>query len=212
MDVIFVLGLLALAGVIILLLGIVTISILMFLALRYQKVLFPNLMVLLLSGLSGPMKVLFRFVNLDDIKIDTLIVEVQNSLFKPAFAKVEYKNRALFLPHCLRSTKCPGKLSFDGVQCVECGQCCIGDIKKKAEKLGYGGVYITPGGMFTKRLLKEKNVKAAIGVACDFELREGLENCQKFGVPGQGIRLLKDGCINTIADVDRINEILEMKS
>ena len=65
--------------------------------------------------------------------------------------------------------------------------------------------------MSGRYLLKEKKVKAVIGVACNFELREGLENCQRFGIPGQGIHLLKDGCINTVADIDRINETLELE-
>ena len=209
-NIIYFLGILVLVGIVIFLVGLLVVGVLLFLALRYSKVYFPNLLVLLLSALESPMKAVFRFLNLDETRIESLIIEIQNSLYKPAFAKTAYKDRALFLPHCLRSIKCPAKLSFDGVQCIECGLCSIGDIKKKAEKLGYR-VYITPGGMFTKRLLKEKKVKAVMGVACNFELREGLENCQKFGVPGQGINLLKDGCINTVADVDKINETLELK-
>lgn len=207
---IYFLGILALLGIVIFLIGLLAVLVLMFLALRYEKVYFPNALVLLLSGLGSPLKALFRFVQLDETKIDSLIVEIQNSLYRPAFAKTPYKERALFLPHCLRSMKCPAKLSFDGVQCVECGQCSISDIKKKAEKLGYS-VFITPGGMFTKRLLKENKIKAVMGVACNFELREGLENCQKVGIPAQGIHLLKDGCINTVADIDKINEVLELK-
>ena len=75
--------------------------------------------------------------------------------------------------------------------------------------LGYKGAFILPGGSLAKKIIMELKPKASMGVACSKELVLGSFLCEKMGVIGQGFGLLKDGCINTIVDVNGLNDALK---
>jgi hypothetical protein len=80
----------------------------------------------------------------------------------------------VFMPQCLRNKNCPARLTSEGIKCVECGQCVISTVKKKAEGLGYK-FFIVPGGSFIRRIAREHRPKAIVGVACRPEVKEGLD-------------------------------------
>jgi hypothetical protein len=77
--------------------------------------------------------------------------------------------------------------------------------------LGYKGAFILPGGSLAKKILLELKPKASLGVACSKELVLGSYLCEKMGVIGQGVELLKDGCINTIVDIKTLTKVLGTK-
>ena len=64
------------------------------------------------------------------------------------------KDRFIFMPQCVRSTECPAKLTPEGIKCVNCGRCSVGEAKKYAEGLGYR-FFIVPGSSFIKRIIKK---------------------------------------------------------
>ena len=79
-----------------------------------------------------------------------------------------------------------------------------------SKKLGYKGTFILPGGSLAQKILLELKPKASLGVACSKELVLGSFLCEKIGVIGQGIALLRDGCINTIVDMKDLKETLNV--
>ena len=79
-----------------------------------------------------------------------------------------------------------------------------------SKKLGYKGIFILPGGSIAKKILLELKPKASIGVACFKELVMGSFLCEKIGVIGQGVALIRDGCINTIVDMKVLKETLNV--
>jgi hypothetical protein len=137
-----------------------------------------------------------------------LYVETKNRSLKENFASTPYKERVLLLPQCLRSKDCPAELGKYGYECQECGRCDIKTIKQIAEKLGYKGTFILPGGSLAQKILLDLKPKASLGVACSKELVLGSFLCEKMGVIGQGVELLRDGCINTLVDLRTLNDAL----
>ncbi|MCK5282257.1 MAG: DUF116 domain-containing protein [Nanoarchaeota archaeon] len=116
--------------------------------------------------------------------------------------------KIIFLPHCLRNTDCKAKLTDHGYQLLNCGKCEICRFKKKAEEKGYK-VFIVPGASMIKKILKEyKNPELVIGVACDTELKEGLALMKKQKINTKGLKLLKDGCVNTEVDFEKLYKML----
>jgi hypothetical protein len=81
---------------------------------------------------------------------------------------------------------------------------------QKAKDLGYKGIFILPGGSLAQKILLELKPKASLGVACSKELVLGSYLCEKVGVIGQGVKLLKDGCINTVVDMKILGNALEL--
>ena len=140
-----------------------------------------------------------------------LYVETKNRSLKESFASTPYNERVLLLPQCLRAKDCPAELGKYGYECQECGRCTIKTIRQTCKKLGYKGTFILPGGSIAQKILAELKPKASLGVACSKELVLGSFLCEKMGVVGQGVELLRDGCINTLVDLRTLNDALAVR-
>jgi len=112
---------------------------------------FPNVMLSGILFLEGSIKAFFRLLNVDDSIADDVIIQLKNKISLKQFESLPFDRKAIFLPQCLRSIDCPAKLSPEGIQCINCGQCNIGVAKKMLEELGYM-VFIVPGWCFLKRM------------------------------------------------------------
>lgn len=134
------------------------------------------------------------------------------------FAQVPVGERVLLLPHCLRpSGDCPGKTTREGLQCPEdCPHrkgCAIGRLRDEAERLGYKGVCVAPGGALALRFVKESNPAAILAVACYKELVEGTQALAD--VPNDkpvvlSLPLLRDGCVDTEVDLEQALRFLRL--
>jgi hypothetical protein len=185
--------------------------VLLFIFWRWNRTFFPNITLLLINAFSSPLKALAKLLRIDQRAIDGLLVKLMNKVFYIRFANVPYSERALFLPQCLRNSDCPAKLGADGIACVSCSrECSVKEAKREAEKLGYR-VFIVPGGGFIKRLVLKYKPKAIVGVACLPEVMLGMDLLSKVRLPGQGVILLRSGCLNTVADMNELRAVLAIK-
>lgn len=119
---------------------------------------------------------------------------------------IDNKEKAIFLPHCLRHKDCPARMKEDGLACINCGKCGIGPFRKDALDAGYN-IYICPGGSMVKSIIENNGFKEVIGVACGFELKEahGFLKGKKLKV--KSVQLSKDGCVNTEVDWDKVRKV-----
>lgn len=150
-------------------------------------------------------------VGVEEKELFQLYVESKNRSLIKNFASTPYNERILLLPQCLRSKDCPAELGDYGYECQECGRCSIPKIIHLTKDLGYKGTFILPGGSIAKKILLEMKPKATLGVACFKELVIGSYLCEKLGIIGQGVVLIKDGCINTLVDWKALNETLNIR-
>lgn len=122
--------------------------------------------------------------------------------------------RVLLLPHCLRpSDRCPGRPSRAGFQCPpDCPveACPIKVLRAEAERLGYKGVCVAPGGALALRYVQEKKPRLVVAVACQKELVEGEEAVKGLGEAPRVLTLplARDGCVDTEVDVAQALELL----
>lgn len=145
------------------------------------------------------------------------IMPVINDYYRADFQKLNKKDIAVILPHCLISNKCPARFSkSNGILCNKCDLCGCGRIYEYAQIRGYQ-FYISPSVGFTKRLIHRKKLKGIIGVACDYEIEKGIhsENINNIGVrlngrriKTQGLRLHVYDCINNGVDWEKIKELM----
>lgn len=153
-------------------------------------------------------------LNLSDAVVliqDLVDMQAVNLIQRNKF--LETKKRALFLPHCSRKfmdSRC--KAVFDpGVPSYVCSHCSPDCLVNKAEceakRKGYD-VYILPGGSCVTKILKTKHYEGIVGVACGEELKlsEGVISGVK--VAGQAIPLIKNGCANTIFNMETLTHTL----
>ena len=158
--------------------------------------------------LENVIKPLLWILRADDSIVDDVGVRLRNYINNKEFLKTPYAMRFIFMPQCVRSTECPAKLTPEGITCVNCGRCSIGEAKKYAESLGYR-FFIMPGSSFIKRIIKKYRPRAIVGVGCHMEIKEGLDLCHRYGIPARGVPLLKAGCVATTLDWEQFYEAIK---
>ncbi len=163
------------------------------------KMVFPYFILSIVSTLEVPIERLINFFQIEGINIDLIITQLRNKLNKKKFSQVPPNERTIFFPQCLRNLKCPARTGEEGIYCINCGKCGIGEIKKEAEKLGYK-VFIAPGSSLIKRMVKKYKPKAVLGIGCSMEVKEGTALIEAYGIPVQAVALLRGGCVNTRVD------------
>jgi uncharacterized protein len=175
-------------------------------SIRTGKLYFPRLIRSGLVFLEGLMKAFFRLLGLEDREMLTFLIKLHNTMTSAEFSRVPVSERAIFMPQCLRSSKCPANLTPEGLKCRACGQCPVGEFQPILEKMGYR-VFIVPGSSFIKRMVKKYRPKALIGVGCLTEVKEGIEMADKLGLVVMGVVTLKEGCVETLANWSDILDV-----
>jgi hypothetical protein len=158
--------------------------------------------------LENVIKTIFWLFRADDCIVDDVSVRLRNYINNKEFLKTPFKERFIFMPQCVRSTQCPAKLTPEGIKCISCGLCGVGEAKKISEDLGYR-FFIVPGSSFIKRIIKKYKPRAIVGVGCHMEIKEGLDLCHRYGIPARGISLSKAGCVATELDWEKFYEAIK---
>lgn len=175
-------------------------------SIKKKHLYFPQFIKSGLFFLEGMMKGMFRFFGLEDRELYPFLINLMNSMNATEFSKIPVEERAIFMPQCLRSSRCPAHLTPEGLKCVNCGQCEVGPAQVILEQMGYK-VFIVPGSSFIKRMVKKYRPRAIIGIGCLSEVKEGIEMADKMGLVVMGIVTLKEGCVETLANWPDIYEV-----
>jgi len=153
-------------------------------------------------------------LNLSDAVVviqDMIDLQAVNLIGRQKF--LQTKKRALLLPHCSRKymdNRC--KAMFDeklpSYVCAHCSpDCLVNKADCLAKKRGYD-VYVLPGGSCVTKILKSAKYEGVVGVACGEEIRVSGEILQDTGVAGQAIPLIKNGCSNTVFNMESLAKTL----
>jgi len=76
-----------------------------------------------------------------------------------------------------------------------------------AKKKGYD-VYVVPGGSCIPKILRSKGYEGALGVACGEESKLSGELLENMGVACQAVPLIKNGCANTVFEIETLSKTL----
>jgi len=170
---------------------------------KKDVLIFPRLIVFSLDVFYSLLKQLAKNLGFDESMVDHVGVEVRNKLNENDFKQISNSKKILVLPHCLRHQKCEATLDETGLKCNCCGKCSVGVIKPKAESIGYK-VFIIPGSTFIKKIIKDNEFEAVLGVACYEDLNLAMMKLSGFNP--QGVLLSRTGCFKTKVDVKTVLE------
>jgi hypothetical protein len=149
-------------------------------------------------------------LNLSDAVVliqDLIDLQAVNLLKRKKF--LQTKKRALLLPHCSRKYmdgRC--KAAFDpsipSYACAHCSpDCLVNRADCLAKKKGYD-VYILPGSSCVSKIVKTAKYEGVVGVACGEEIKISAGIVDDTDVAGQAIPLIKNGCANTIFNMETL--------
>jgi len=201
-------------AVVLLLIGVLMLSILAALLILYSfntgNFFAARIMLLGTTLLESVVKSLFWITRADDTIVDDVGIRLRNYINRREFLRTPPDQRFIFMPQCVRSPDCPAKLTPEGIKCINCGRCNVGQAKKYAEGLGYK-FFVVPGSSFIKRIVKKYRPRAIVGVGCSMEIKEGLDMVHRYAIPAQGVPLLKAGCVATTLDWEQFYEAIAYK-
>jgi hypothetical protein len=169
----------------------------------------PRILIPGMVLLEGLVKAFCKLLGLDDRDLVTFFITLRNTMNTKAFSETPVEQRAVFLPHCLRSAQCPANLTPEGLKCRNCGRCSVGENAAWLENIGYR-VFIIPGSTFIKRIVKKYRPRAIIGVGCLMEVKDGIDMCDHVGIVPMGVVNFKDGCVETIADWITVRDVAQL--
>jgi hypothetical protein len=161
----------------------------------------------------------FRIQEATGLNLSDAIVLLQDFIDLQAVNAIERNNflqtkrRALFLPHCSRKyldNRCKAAFNADipTYTCAHCSEdCLINQSSRLATARGYE-VYIVPGGSCIPKILKNTKYEGVVGVACGEEVKLFGPLLSSTGLAGQAIPLIKNGCANTIFNMDTLVRVL----
>ncbi len=188
-----------------LVLGLV-LAVLIAFSIRTGHMVFPHLFLAGMALVEGVIRALCGLLGIEDTELTEFVIRLHNRLNQAKFDSIPAKNKAIFLPQCLRSAKCPAHLTPEGLICQRCMLCGIGRSIDNLEAQGYR-VHIVPGSTFIKRIVRAEKPKAIIGVGCLMEVREGIMLADRLGLVAMGVVTLKDGCIETLVNWADLNDL-----
>ncbi len=140
------------------------------------------------------------------------MMAVNNGAWQDAFAAVPLNRRLLLLPHCLSShSACRGTYGAEGLHCAGCGSCSIDDLQARAGDLGYQ-VIIAEGTSPVLARIMEGRADALLGVACMDSLARSFSRTVELGIPQLAVPLLRDGCVDTVAEMDYLQTLLHLRN
>jgi hypothetical protein len=169
--------------------------------LKKDILIFPKLVVFTLDFFYSPLKKLAKGFGFDELMVDHIGVEIRNKINQKTFKNIDNEKKILVFPHCLRDPSCDATLSETGLICNHCNKCAIGVIKPKAEEMGYK-VFIIPGSTFIKKIVRDHDFDAVLGIACYEDLNMSMMNLSDY-CP-QGVLLSRTGCFKTKVDVKTV--------
>ncbi len=136
------------------------------------------------------------------------MVAVSNEFWRSTLEATPRDRRLFLLPHCLSNRDaCRGEYDSVGLHCAGCGSCGIAALQREAQRLGYC-VIVAEGTSSVLMKILEGDADAIIGVACLDSLEKSFHRVAELGVPHMALPLLRDGCVNTEAEVDEIRRLL----
>jgi hypothetical protein len=157
----------------------------------------------------------FRIQEATGLNLSDAIVLLQDFIDLQAVNMIERnkflqtKKRAVFLPHCSRKyldSRCKAVFNADipSYSCSRCSEDCqVNQSSQLAKEKGYD-VFIVPGGSCIPKILKSTHYEGVVGVACGEEIKMFGPFLSGMGLAGQSIPMIKNGCANTVFNMETL--------
>ena len=121
-----------------------------------------------------------------------------------------FQSGRLFSPSALdKNAKCPAhNLTPEGLKCVNCGQCTVGEARIPLRKNWSTGYSSYRDRRLSNGWSKNTTRRLSIGVGCLTEVKEeGIDMADKIGLVAMGVVTLKEGCVETLVNWQDIYEV-----
>jgi len=155
-----------------------------------------------------PLMVLFaRIFHISKSRVRTSFISVNNDMVAAEATHYQPEEVLVLLPHCLQSSRCPHRLTYNIRNCKRCGACPVDGLLSLAEHYGVH-LAIATGGTIARRIVVQKRPKLIVAVACERDLSSGIQDTYPIPVYGVLNERPNGPCLDTLVPLPRLEAAL----
>jgi hypothetical protein len=154
------------------------------------------------------MSLLGRLLGFSKEEIHLSFIKVNNELVNRELGRFPAGKILLLMPHCLQSSHCDMRLTYDIDNCKRCGRCPITGLLALRDRYGVN-LAIATGGTIARRIVVQKRPGVIIAVACYRDLSSGIQDTYPMPVYGVLNERPNGPCLDTLVPLDRLEAALK---
>ncbi len=155
------------------------------------------------------MTILGRMLGISKERIRHSFIKVNNELVLSENSKYPADKILLLMPHCLQSSTCDMRLTYDIQNCKRCGKCPIKGLLELSEEYGVT-LAIATGGTIARRIVVQARPKLIVAVACERDLSSGIQDTYPIPVYGVLNERPHGPCLDTLVRLDNLRQALHL--
>jgi hypothetical protein len=153
------------------------------------------------------MTILARIFGISKRRVRNSFINVNNELVRSEAGRYPADRVLMLMPHCLQSSICKVRLTYDINNCKRCGKC---PIKGLLDIHDIYGVHlaIATGGTIARRIVVRTRPKFIVAVACERDLSSGIQDV--YPLPAYGILNQRPHgpCLDTLVPLEEVERAL----
>jgi hypothetical protein len=154
------------------------------------------------------MELLGRLCGLPVERVRRSFIQVNNELVAAEVGRFRPAEILILLPHCLQWSGCSLRVSSRPENCARCGRCDLAGLMELVDKYGVG-IGVATGGTLARRIVKSKNPRLIIAVACERDLASGIQDTHPLPAYGVLNERPNGPCLDTRVAVPAIEKALQ---
>ena len=111
------------------------------------------------------------------------------------------------MPHCLQSSRCQYRLTYDIRNCRRCGQCPIDGLIGLSDAYGIH-LAVATGGTIARRVVVQKRPRLILATACERDLASGIQDTYPLPVYGVLNERPNGPCLDTFINLRHVEDAL----
>ena len=129
------------------------------------------------------MTIFARLFGISKNRVRSSFIKVNNEMVAAGAGRCKPEQMLVLLPHCLQSSRCARRLTYDINNCKRCGECPVDGLLTLAEVYGVH-IAIATGGTIARRIVVQKRPRLIVAVACERDLSSGIQDTYPIPVYG----------------------------
>jgi hypothetical protein len=155
-----------------------------------------------------PLMILFaRLIGISKERVRNSFIKVNNELVLAEAKAYAPSEILLLLPHCLQSSICTVRLTYNVGNCKRCGLCPMAGLLALSESYGVH-MAVATGGTIARRIVVQKRPKLILAVACERDLSSGIQDTYPIPVFGVLNQRPKGPCLDTCVPLEEMEAAL----
>ncbi|MGD9610916.1 MAG: DUF116 domain-containing protein [Desulfovibrionaceae bacterium] len=153
------------------------------------------------------MTIFARLFHISKSRVRSSFIKVNNEMVTTTAGRYPPDKLLVLLPHCLQSSRCAHRLTYDIRNCKRCGKCPVDGLIALSEHYGVH-IAIATGGTIARRIVVQQRPKLILAVACERDLSSGIQDTYPIPVYGVLNERPNGPCLDTLVSLPRLERAL----